>query len=45
MRGVESAFYLVHSMGGDGSFEDNDRLAARNFADAAHAAGVRRIII
>jgi uncharacterized protein YbjT (DUF2867 family) len=44
MRGVESAFYLVHSMGGDGSFEDNDRLAARNFADAAHAAGVRRII-
>jgi uncharacterized protein YbjT (DUF2867 family) len=44
MRGVESAFYLVHSMGGDGSFENNDRLAARNFADAAHAAGVRRII-
>jgi uncharacterized protein YbjT (DUF2867 family) len=31
-------------MGSQGSFEEDDRRAARNFADAAKAAGVRRII-
>lgn len=44
MRGVDSAFYLVHSMGSTGSFEEQDRLGARNFAAAARAAGVRRVI-
>jgi uncharacterized protein YbjT (DUF2867 family)/uncharacterized protein YndB with AHSA1/START domain len=44
MRGVESAYYLVHSMGSQGDFEEQDRLAADNFAAAASAAGVRRII-
>jgi uncharacterized protein YbjT (DUF2867 family) len=44
LRGVDTAFYLIHSMGTSGSFEDEDRLAARNFATAATAAGVRRII-
>jgi len=44
MRGVEAAFYLVHSMGAIGDFEAQDRLAAENFAAAARAAGVRRII-
>ncbi len=43
-RGVETAYYLVHSMGAVGSFEQQDRLAAKNFADAARAAGVKRII-
>jgi len=43
-EGIDVAFYLVHSMGSNGSFEDADRLAARNFGRAAHAAGVRRII-
>jgi uncharacterized protein YbjT (DUF2867 family) len=42
--GVDSAFYLVHSMGSGGSFEEEDRRAARDFGAAARAAGVRRII-
>lgn len=44
MQGVEAAFYLVHSMGATGDFEVQDRLAADQFAAAASAAGVRRII-
>lgn len=44
MQGVETAYYLVHSMGATGNFEEQDRNAARNFAEAARAAEVRRII-
>jgi uncharacterized protein YbjT (DUF2867 family) len=44
LSGVEVAYYLVHSMGSPGGFEDEDRRAARNFGDAARAAGVRRIV-
>jgi uncharacterized protein YbjT (DUF2867 family) len=42
--GVTAAYYLVHSMGDGGSFEDADRKAAENFGAAAKAAGVERII-
>ena len=38
------AYYLVHSMGSTGSFEETDRQAARNFGEAAKAAGVEGII-
>ena len=44
MPGVHTAYYLVHSMESPGSFEDLDRRAARNFAEAARDFGVRRII-
>ncbi|MEO5798931.1 MAG: SDR family oxidoreductase [Gemmatimonadales bacterium] len=44
LRGMEAAYYLVHSMGSSGSFVEADRQAARNFAAAAKGAGVRRII-
>ena len=44
LRGVDASYYLVHSMGSDGSFEEADRTAASNFGQAAKAAGVRRII-
>ena len=44
LAGVDSAYYLVHSMGSTGSFEEEDRRAAKSFADAAREAGVRRII-
>ncbi len=44
LRGVHAAYYLVHSMGSTGSFEEADRRAARNFGDAAKAAGVERIV-
>ena len=43
MQGVHVAYYLVHSMGAT-SFEERDRAGAQNFAAAARAAGVRRII-
>ena len=44
LRGVHTAYYLVHSMSGPKDFEDEDRQAAANFAQAAKRAGVRRII-
>ena len=44
LRGVDTAYYLVHSMGSAGNFEEQDRQAARNFAAAAREAGVRRIV-
>ncbi len=44
LRDIETAFYLVHSMGTGKDFEDEDRMAARNFAEAARRSGVRRIV-
>lgn len=44
LSGVSAAYYLVHSMGTSGSFEEEDREAARNFAAAAAEAGVERIV-
>ena len=44
LEGIDTAYYLVHSMGSTGSFEDQDRAAATNFANAARDAGVQRII-
>jgi len=44
LAGVHTAYYLVHSMGSAGKFEEQDRTAAGNFATAAREAGVRRII-
>jgi uncharacterized protein YbjT (DUF2867 family) len=41
---VEVAYYLVHSMGAGKGFGAIDVEAARNFAQAAEDAGVRRII-
>ena len=43
LAGVDTAYYLVHSMGATG-FADLDRAGARNFGEAARAAGVRRIV-
>ncbi|MFN0017065.1 MAG: SDR family oxidoreductase [Pirellulaceae bacterium] len=42
--GVDTAYYFVHSMGASRDFEQEDRIAAANFGQAATAAGVRRII-
>jgi lipocalin/uncharacterized protein YbjT (DUF2867 family) len=44
MRGVDQAFYLVHSMASGAKFAALDREAAANFGRAARSAGVRRII-
>ena len=42
--GVETAYYLVHSMGAGKQFAERDRRAAANFGRAAARAGVRRIV-
>jgi uncharacterized protein YbjT (DUF2867 family) len=50
LEGVETAYYLVHSMeratadGSNGDFGARDRQAARNFARAVKAAGVERVV-
>jgi uncharacterized protein YbjT (DUF2867 family) len=46
LAGVDCAYYLIHSMepSADGTFDARDRRAAKNFADAAKAAGVGRVI-
>jgi uncharacterized protein YbjT (DUF2867 family) len=42
--GVDTAFYLVHSMNSGEEFEAEERTAASNFAEEARGAGVRRIV-
>jgi len=44
LKGVETAYYLVHSMASGRGFGELDLEAARNFARAAAEAGVRRIV-
>jgi uncharacterized protein YbjT (DUF2867 family) len=47
LDGIELAYYLIHSMEtqtGGASFVERERRAAANFAAAATAAGVRRIV-
>ena len=45
MEGVDMAYYLVHSMGGNGNnFEELDRVGALNFIECADAAGIKKIV-
>lgn len=44
LRGCDVAYYLIHSMYGPEPFSELDRVAARNFAEAAARTGVGRII-
>jgi len=49
LRGIRSAYYLVHSMGGKSLFRnteyaERDKLAARNFMTAADKEGLERLI-
>ncbi len=41
---VDTAFYLVHTLGAGADYAARDRTAARIFAEEAAAAGVRRIV-
>lgn len=44
-EGIDTVFYLVHSMGSKGEdFEEAEKKAAQNLADACEQAGVRQII-
>ncbi len=44
LAGVDTAYYLVHSMAAGHGFADIDVRAAKNFADAASRQQVRRIV-
>jgi uncharacterized protein YbjT (DUF2867 family) len=43
-KNIDTAYYLIHSMGGDSEFSKTDIIAAENFARAAENQGVKRII-
>ena len=49
VRGIHTAYYLVHSMGGKSMFKNTefarmDKDAAENFINTADAAGIKRVI-
>jgi uncharacterized protein YbjT (DUF2867 family) len=49
LRGIHTAYYLVHSMGGQSVFKnveyaEKDKIAARNFIAAANAENIKRVI-
>ena len=44
LEGIDVAYYLLHSMDGEGSLEERDREMAESFAAAAERSGVRRIV-
>ncbi len=44
LAGVDTAFYLIHSMGAGRDFSKLDRVSAENFHEACLAQGVRKII-
>lgn len=44
MKGIDVAYYLVHSMAAGSNFGRIDLEAAENFAEAASSAGIRRIV-
>ncbi|MDY0213509.1 MAG: NAD(P)H-binding protein [Desulfuromonadaceae bacterium] len=44
LTGIDTAFYLIHSMGAGDDYASRDRLSAKNFRTAAEAAGVKKIV-
>ncbi len=44
LEGIDAAYFLVHSMGGEGEFAERDRQIAQAFAHHAAQAGVKRIV-
>ncbi len=44
LRGVHTAYYLIHSMATSRDYAENDRRGAESFANAARDAGVQRIV-
>lgn len=44
LEGIRLAYYLIHSLGARAGFDEVDRRAAHDFARAARAAGVERIV-
>jgi uncharacterized protein YbjT (DUF2867 family) len=44
LDGVDTAFYLIHSMGSADDYRNLDRISAGNFREACISTGVKRII-
>jgi uncharacterized protein YbjT (DUF2867 family) len=44
LAGIDTAYYLVHALAGGRDFVQDELRGARNFARAARAAGVRRLV-
>jgi len=44
LAGIETAYYLVHALAAGSDFVAKELTGARNFARAARAAGVRRVV-
>ena len=44
LRGVHTAYYLIHSMATSRDYAESDRRGAESFAKAARDAGVKRIV-
>ena len=44
LEGVDTAYYLIHSMGATAGFQETDRKAAKLFGETARDAGVGRLI-
>lgn len=44
LKGVDCAYYLIHSMGRDGDFKELDRKSASNFKEACIQNNVKKII-
>lgn len=44
LRGVDAAYYLIHSLGAKGHLEDLERRSAESFREACIEAGVQRVI-
>lgn len=44
LEGIKTAYYLIHALGSKESFEEEEALGAKNFAQAAKTAGVKKII-
>ena len=44
LRGIDAAYYLIHSLAAGGGFSERDTAAARHFGEAARDEGVGRII-
>ena len=43
-KNIDTAYYLIHSMGDDGDFVQKEKTSARNFLNACIANGVKKIV-
>lgn len=44
LKNVDTAFYLIHNMASGSSYQENERIGARNFGRIARFSGVQHII-